>query len=98
MSVLVLAVILASPCSGRSVFPDADLLVRGLSLAGVAVPGGGARAALLVPVAGGAVATVLVVVPVQVRAVVDVVVFVNAVVLVLIAGVVLRGVVPRGVS
>lgn len=97
MLVLVLTVLLVAPGCRRSVFPHADLLVRGLSLAGVAVPAGTAQAALLVPVAGGAVTAVLVVVPVQVRAVVDVVVFVNSVVLVLIPGIVLRGVIPRGV-
>lgn len=98
MLVLILAVVLVPTCRREGVFPHADLLVRGLSLAGVAVPGGGAHAAVLVAVAGGAVAAVLVVVRVQVRGVVAVVVFVHAVVLVLIAAVVLRGVIPRGVS
>lgn len=96
--VLVFAVILVAACCRQSVFPHADLLVRGLPLAGVAVPGGGAQAAILVPVAGRAVTAVLVVVHVQVGGIVDVVVFVNAIVLVLIAGIVLGGVIPRGVS
>lgn len=98
MLVLVFAVILVTTCRRKSVFPHADLLVRGLSLAGVAVPSGTAQSTLLVSVAGRAVTAVLVVVHVQVGGVMDMVVFVNAIVLVLIAGIVLRGVIPRGVS
>lgn len=98
MLVLVFAMILVATCCRKSMFPHTDLLVRRLSLAGVAVPVGTAQTAILVSVAGRAVTAVVMVVHVQVRGIMDMVVFMNAIVLVLITRVMLRGIIPRSIS